>query len=41
MDTNALGFNCILSTIGISVKYKYDINSTFVTRRAQEKIGPM
>ena len=39
MDTNALAFNCVLSTIGVSVKYNYDINSTFVTRRAQEKIG--
>ena len=35
MDTNALAFNCVLSTIGASVKYNYDINSTFVTRRAQ------
>ena len=41
MDTNALAFNCVLSTIGVSVKYKYDINSTFVTRRAQEKIGAL
>ena len=39
MDTNALAFNCVPSTIGVSVKYNYDINSTFVTRRAQEKIG--
>jgi UDP-sugar pyrophosphorylase len=39
MDTNALAFNCVCSTIGVSVKYKYDINSTFVLRRAQEKIG--
>ena len=30
MDTNTLAFNCVLSTIGLSVKYKYDINSTFV-----------
>ena len=41
MDTNALAFNCVLSTIGVSVKYNYDINSTFVTRRAQEKIGAL
>ena len=41
MDTNALDFNCALSTIGVSVKYNYDINSTFVTRRAQEKIGAL
>ena len=41
MDTNALAFNCVLSTIGVSVKYKYDINSTFVTRRAKEKIGAL
>ena len=41
MDTNALAFNCVLSTIGVSVKFKYDINSTFVTRRAQEKIGAL
>ena len=41
MDTNALAFNCVLSTLGASVKYKYDINSTFVTRRAQEKIGAL
>ena len=41
MDTNALAFNCVLSTIGVSVKYNYDVNSTFVTRRAQEKIGAL
>ena len=41
MDTNALAFNCVLSTIGVSVKYSYDINSTFVTRRAKEKIGAL
>ena len=41
MDTNALDFNCALSTIGVSVKYNYDINSTFVTRRAKEKIGAL
>ena len=41
MDTNALAFNCVLSTIGVSVKYNYDINSTFVTRRAKEKIGAL
>ena len=39
MDTNALAFNCVCSTVGVSVKYKYDVNSTFVLRRAQEKIG--
>ena len=39
MDTNALAFNCVCSTVGVSIKYKYDINSTFVLRRAQEKIG--
>jgi UDP-sugar pyrophosphorylase len=41
MDTNALAFNCVPSTIGVSVKYNYDVNSTFVTRRAQEKIGAL
>ena len=41
MDTNALAFNCILSTLGISIKNNYDINSTFVTRRAKEKIGAL
>ena len=41
MDTNALAFNCVPSTVGISVKYKYDVNSTFVLRRAQEKIGAL
>ena len=41
MDTNALAFNCVLSTIGVSVKYNYNINSTFVTRRAKEKIGAL
>ena len=41
MDTNALAFNCVLSTIGVSIKYNYDVNSTFVTRRAQEKIGAL
>jgi UDP-sugar pyrophosphorylase len=41
MDTNALAFNCVPSTIGVSIKYGYDINSTFVTRRAQEKIGAL
>ena len=41
MDTNALAFNCVPSTIGVSIKYNYDINSTFVTRRAQEKIGAL
>ena len=30
MDTNALAFNCVCSTVGVSVKYKYDVNSTFV-----------
>ena len=39
MDTNALPFNWVLPTIGVSVKYNYDINSTFVTRKVQEKIG--
>jgi len=41
MDTNALAFNCVPSTIGVSIKYNYDVNSTFVTRRAQEKIGAL
>ena len=41
MDTNALAFNCVCSTVGISVKYKYDINSTVVLRRTQEKIGAL
>lgn len=41
MDTNALAFNCVPSTIGVSVKYGYDINSTFVLRRAREKIGAL
>ncbi len=41
MDTNVLAFNCILSTIGISVKNNYYINSTIVTRRAKEKIGAL
>ena len=41
MDTNALDFNCALSTIGVSIKYNYDINSTFATRRAKEKIGAL
>ena len=41
MDTNALAFNCIPSTIGVSIKYKYDVNSTVVLRRAQEKIGAL
>ena len=34
MDINSLTFNCALSTIGVSMKYKYDINSIFVIRRA-------
>jgi len=41
MDTNALAFNCVPSTVGVSVKYKYDVNSTVVLRRAQEKIGAL
>ena len=41
MDTNALAFNCVPSTIGVSIKYGYDINSTFVLRRAKEKIGAL
>ena len=41
MDANALAFNCVLSSVGVSVKYNYDITSTFVTRRAQEKIGAL
>ena len=36
MDTNVLVFNYVCSTV--SIKYKYDINSTFVLRRAQKKI---
>ena len=36
MNTNVLAFDCVCSTVNI--KYKYDINSTFVLRRAQEKI---
>ena len=41
MDTNALAFNCVPSTVGVSVKYNYDVNSTVVLRRAQEKIGAL
>ena len=41
MDTNALAFTCVPSTVGVSVKYKYDVNSTVVLRRAQEKIGAL
>ena len=41
MVTNALAFNCVCSTVGISVKYKYDINSTFVLRKAKKKIGAL
>ena len=41
MDTNALAFNCVPSTLGVSIKYGYDINSTLVLRRAQEKIGAL
>ena len=41
MDTNALALNCVPSTIGVSVKYKYGVNSTVVLRRAQEKIGAL
>ena len=41
MDTNALAFNCVPSTVGVSIKYNYDINSTFVLRRAKEKIGAL
>ena len=41
MDTNALAFNCIPSTLGVSIKCNYDINSTFIARRAKEKIGAL
>ena len=36
MNTNVLAVNCVCSNVNI--KYKYDINSKFVLRRAQEKI---
>lgn len=41
ININSLAFNRVLSTIEVNVKYKYDINSTCVTRKAQEKIGEL